>query len=222
MPDWAAKIGISSDADQNLRTELERLHPVRVPARSDIFRPGDDARGFLVLSRGRIHVYLTGRNGRELLLYQVEPGETCLQTTLGLLGGQSYAGEGVAETDVEGYVIPPALFLRLMDQSPGFRHFVFRAFATRMSDALFVLEQVAFVKVEARLVRELLHRAGPEGVLEATHQQLAVAIGSAREVVSRRLDALASSGLVALERGQIRLLDRAALKKAGEENRRDT
>ncbi len=211
MPLWSHALGISGDIDENVRAELQKLALHQVEAGEVLFRPGDPARGFIVLLKGRIHVYLTGRNGRELLLYRVEPGESCLQTTLGLLGDAPYHGEGVAETDAEGYLIPPALFLRLMAQSEGFRSFVFRAFAHRLSDSLFVLEQVAFVKVEERLVRELLQRADAEGRVSATHQQLAVAIGSAREVVSRRLDALASAGLIALERGGLRLSDRARL-----------
>lgn len=211
MPLWSHALGISDDIGENIRMELERLVPHHVPAGSVLFRPGDAARGFIVLLSGRIHVYLTGRNGRELLLYKVEPGESCLQTTLGLLGDAPYHGEGVAETDAEGYVIPPALFLRLMAASEGFRSFVFKAFANRLSDSLFVLEQVAFVKVEERLVRELLHSADADGVVIATHHQLAVAIGSAREVVSRRLDALSSAGLIGLDRGEIRLLDRGKL-----------
>lgn len=211
MPLWSHALGISDDIGENIRMELDRLVPHHVAAGSVLFRPGDAARGFIVLLRGRIHVYLTGRNGRELLLYRVEPGESCLQTTLGLLGDAPYHGEGVAETDAEGYVIPPALFLRLMAESEGFRSFIFKAFANRLSDSLFVLEQVAFVKVEERLVRELLNSADAHGVVHATHSQLAVAIGSAREVVSRRLDALSSLGLITLDRGEILILDRSRL-----------
>lgn len=206
MPDWFHSLGISRDIPENIRSELHRLPLHRIEAGRVLFRPGDAPHGFIVLERGRIHVYLTGRSGRELLLYRVDPGESCLQTTLGLLGDAPYHGEGVAETDVEGRVIPPALFMRLMSLSEGFRAFVFRAFANRLSDSLFVLEQVAFVKVEERLVRALLASADASGVVTATHQQLAVAIGSAREVVSRRIEALASRGLVRADRGTITLL----------------
>lgn len=213
MPDWFSALGISEDAGTVVRDELRRLALHQVPAGTVLFRPGDEPRGFIVLLTGRIHVYLTGRNGRELLLYRVEPGESCLQTTLGLLGESVYQGEGVAETALAGYVIPPGLFLRLMSSSEGFRGFVFRAFANRLSDALFVLEQVAFVRVEERLARALLEAAGENGLARVTHQQLAVAIGSAREVVSRRLEALASSGLIALERGEIRIMDGEGLRR---------
>ncbi len=213
MRDWIGELGLKMDLVPLLEQELQRLAVHRLKPKTVLFQPGDTARGFVVLISGRIHVYLTGRSGRELLLYSVTPGETCLQTTLGLLGEASYSGEGVAETDVEAVIIPPPLFLKLMDQSARFRAFVFRAFAARLSDAFFVMEQVAFVKVEARLARELLNRAGEGRQVDATHQELAVAIGSAREVVSRRLEALASGGLIAADRGRIDILDPVQLER---------
>lgn len=216
MPQWFASLGLSAELPDKERSELERLQPIRLPAKSILFHPGDTARGFVVLLQGQINVYLTGKGGRELLLYSVTPGETCLQTTLGLLGEAPYSGEGVAETDVEGRVIPPPLFLRLMGLSEGFRTFVFRAFATRLSDAFFVLEQVAFVKVEARLARELLQRSRSGKVIEATHHELAVAIGSAREVVSRRLEAMSSRGWVTVDRGSITVIDPVMLEQVAD------
>ena len=187
---------------------LEALKPMHVPARATLFRPGDAAQSFVILLSGRIGVYLTGRNGRELLLYSVTPGETSVQTTLGVLGGAPYTGEAVAESDLVAVMVPPAVFERLMASSPAFRAFVFKAFADRLGDLMFVLEQVAFVKVEQRLAHALLERADDEGRVTLTHQELAVVIGTAREVVSRRLEALASKGVVASERGQIRIIEK--------------
>jgi CRP/FNR family transcriptional regulator len=213
MMTWLHDAGFLAALEPEWRRELEGLKPVHVPARTTLFRPGDAAQSFVILLSGRIGVYLTGRNGRELLLYAVTPGETCVQTTLGVLGGAPYTGEAIAETDLVAVMVPPLVFERLMAGSPSFRQFVFRAFAARLSDLMFVLEQVAFVKVEQRLAHVLLDRADASGEVSATHQDLAVAIGTAREVVSRRLEAIASKGWIANERGSIRILDRAALTK---------
>ncbi|MFC3316392.1 Crp/Fnr family transcriptional regulator [Rhizobium rosettiformans] len=142
-----------------------------------------------------------------------------MQTTLGVLGGAPYTGEAVAENDLVAVMVPPAVFERLMASSPAFRAFVFKAFADRLGDLMFVLEQVAFVKVEQRLAHALLERADDEGRVTLTHQELAVVIGTAREVVSRRLEALASKGVVASERGQIRIIEKgelARMARAGE------
>lgn len=211
MVGWADQASFLADIDDETRRALEALKPMHVPARATLFRPGDAAQSFVILLSGRIGVYLTGRNGRELLLYSVTPGETCVQTTLGVLGGAPYTGEAVAESDLVAVMVPPAVFERLMASSPAFRAFVFKAFADRLGDLMFVLEQVAFVKVEQRLAHALLERADDEGRVTLTHQELAVVIGTAREVVSRRLEALASKGVVANERGQIRIINRAEL-----------
>jgi CRP/FNR family transcriptional regulator len=73
-----------------------------------------------------------------------------------------------------------------------------------------LLDRVAFQRVETRLAACLLARA-EGGVVAATHADLAVMIGTAREVISRRLDALARRGIVAMARGQVRILDAEAL-----------
>ncbi|THV24684.1 Crp/Fnr family transcriptional regulator [Peteryoungia ipomoeae] len=213
MAGWADQAGFLAGIDAEARRVLEALTPVHVPFRTALFRPGDEAQSFVILLSGRIGVYLTGRNGRELLLYSVTPGETCVQTTLGVLGGAPYSGEAVAESDLVAVMVPPSVFERLMAESTAFRAFVFKAFADRLGDLMFVLEQVAFVKVEQRLASALLERADSEGRVALTHQELAVVIGTAREVVSRRLEALASKGVVANERGEIRIIERGDLSR---------
>jgi CRP/FNR family transcriptional regulator len=148
-----------------------------------------------------------------LLLYNVGPGTSCIQTTLGLMGGEAYSGEAVAETDVELAMIPAPDFAALLDASKAFRAHVFQSFGARMADVTRTLERVAFVRVEARLAARLLSEADGEGFVRVTHGDLAVAIGSAREVVTRRLEALAKRGIVAVERGAVHLLDRTALQE---------
>jgi len=169
-----------------------------------------------VVLEGRIGVHLIGPTGREILLYEVEPGQSCIQSTLGLLGGEAYSAEAVAETPARVVLLPRELFFELLDGSGSFRRLVFAAFAGRMQRVMTVLEHVAFLKVEARLARRLLDRAEGE-VVAATQSDLAREIGTAREVVSRRLEAMAKRGLVAQERGRLRLLDRAALRRLADD-----
>lgn len=177
-----------------------------------LFRQGDAAEGFVVLLDGRIEVYLTGPSGREILLYAVEPGQSCVQTTLGLMGDDPYAGEAMTATDVRAVIIPKPLFLGLMDRDAGFRAFVMRAFGQRMQDVTRLLERVAFGRVEARLAEALLALA-EDGVVHATQAELAARIGSAREVVTRRLDAFVKAGWVQTDRGSVQITDAGALRQ---------
>jgi len=192
--------------EADVADDLARLPRHRLPAGATLFRPGDAAPGFVLVSQGSVSVFLTGRNGREIALYDVGPGQTCVQTTLCLLGEERYTAEARAMTDVEIVIVPGGQFMRWVDERPQFRGFVFRAFGARLAEVTAILEQVAFVKIEARLAAELLKRAGADGVVRATHHDLAVAIGSAREVISRRLEVLARDGLVALDRGLVRIV----------------
>jgi CRP/FNR family transcriptional regulator len=196
--------------------ELAQLPRSRLEAGTVLFRPGDEPSGFVLVLDGEIAVHLTGRSGREISLYEVAPGQTCVQTTLCLLGQVSYSAEAVAKTAVEIAVVPAGRFHRLLAESAGFRTFVFRSLGNRLSDVTGVLEQVAFVRIEARLAQELLRRAGGGEVATATHQELAAAIGSAREVISRRLEVLSRLNLVTLERGSVRILDRRGLVRVAE------
>lgn len=208
--DWISQLGPLADAT---RAELAGLPKRTLPRGLDLFAPGDKAQGYPVVLSGRVEVFLTGPNGREILLYAVEPGQSCVQTTLGLLGDEPYTGAATTVMDCETVMVPKPLFLRLMDGDPAFRGFVLRSFGQRMGDLTRLLESVAFGRVEARLASALLDLA--EGhVVRATQSEIAARIGSAREVVSRKLDVFAKSGWVTTERGEVHLRDPVALRRA--------
>lgn len=209
---WTATAQGLESLDTHSRASLEALPVATVPKGQTLFCPGEAARGFVVVLEGRVEVFLTGATGRDILLYAVEPGQSCVQSTLGLLGGTEYSGEAITASDCNLVLIPRATFLALMNSSEPFRHFVFEAFAERMQGMMTLLEKVAFQKVEMRLAAALLNGAR-DGQLHITHAELAVQIGSAREVVSRRLDHLAKRGVVQLDRGRVTLLDPPALQR---------
>ncbi|MCB2129425.1 MAG: Crp/Fnr family transcriptional regulator [Rhodobacteraceae bacterium] len=209
---WLATARQLDRLDPRATERLAELAPTDIPKGTTLFRPGDAAKGFLVVLEGRVEVYLTGPSGRDILLYAVEPGGSCVQTTLGLLGGEDYTGEAVTALPSRVVLIPRSLFLSLMDSSPAFRTFVFGAFAGRMQDMMHLLERVAFQRIESRLARALLERA-VDGSVEATHQELAALIGSAREVVSRRLEVFAREGWVSTVRGSVSLTDPDTLRR---------
>jgi CRP/FNR family transcriptional regulator, anaerobic regulatory protein len=206
MSNWTLKALGLERLDEPARKKLAGLTPVVLRQGHILFRPGDPVTGFVMALSGRVGVYLSGANGRELLLYSVVPGETCVQTTLGLLGDQDYVGEAIAETDISVVLVPRDIFMDLMAQSSVFRSFVFNAFADRLNTVMQVLEKVAFVTIEARLAQCLLERAQGDCV-RATHMELATIIGTSREVVSRRVEMLAKQGLINPDRGVIKLLD---------------
>lgn len=180
---------------------LNALPRHALPAGQTLFRAGDSAQGFAVVLSGRVELRLIGATGREILLYAIEPGQTCIQTTLGLMGGAPYTADAMTTCPTELVVIPAPEFHDLMQDAP-FRAHVFRAFGARMAEVTALLEQVAFAPIEARLARALLEMCD-SGVVLTTHAELAARIGSAREVVSRQLERWVAAGLVRTERGRI-------------------
>ncbi|MAT82983.1 MAG: Crp/Fnr family transcriptional regulator [Gammaproteobacteria bacterium] len=179
---------------------------VTVPAGQYVFRAGDACQAFLLLLDGRVRVQITAENGREVTLYRLGSGGSCLLTTSCLLGGDHYPAEAVVEQDAAALVLPWASFQTALDRSPAFRRFVFDGFASRLTHVIRKLEQITFTGVDARLAAALLeHSEGGAGAL--THQHLAVELGTAREVVSRHLKRFETAGWVRLGRSRIDILD---------------
>lgn len=194
------------------RAELSRLPARSLPKGAVLFRPGEGAQAFPLVLSGRVEVHLTGPNGREIMLYAVEPGQTCVQTTLGLLGDELYGAEAIVATPARVILVPRATFLRLMDEDAAFRLYVLRTFGLRMAEITRLLERVAFGRIEARLAQMILDLAA-DGVVTATQAELAARIGTAREVVTRRLDGMVRAGLVSTDRGSLHVLDLDGLRQ---------
>ncbi len=183
--------------------------PMKAPAGATLFRPGDPCRGFVLLRTGRARVDLIAEDGHALLLYRVEPGQACAITTSCLFAEEPYSAEATAEADCEGLLLPAPLFTTLVQDSPAFRTFVLAGFAARLGALMGRIEDLSFRSVDARLAAYLLDRA--PGTVAATQQEIASDIGTAREVVSRRLAAFAKAGLVRTERGAVTPLDAPGL-----------
>jgi CRP/FNR family transcriptional regulator len=183
-----------------------------------IYRPGDSARGWIVLESGRVKVSLTADNGREVALYRIEAGESCVLTTSALLSDETMLAEAVAETDVRARLIPTPVFERLLDESAEFRRLVLRNYAERVADLVVVIQQVLFRAVPERLAR-LLIAGARDGVVATTHQALAAELGTAREVVSRVLQRMEREGALSSERGEIRIRNAALLHAAARSER---
>lgn len=197
--------------ENSVRILEQSSRVVSLRAGAKPFEAGMPCDNFLMLVSGRIRVQQVSESGREIVLYRVAGGETCVLTTAFLLAHESYSAEAVAETDISGLAVPKATFDRLLAESKRFRDFVFMTFASRIADLILLVEEVAFAKVDIRLAQRLLDLSDPSGTLLLTHQDLAVELGTAREVVSRQLKEFERRGWIRLERGRIELRDRNAL-----------
>ncbi len=199
---WIDGFSALEDLPRKHRQQLETESRLQaLPEGTRIFGPGQAPSNFLLLLRGSIRVQQVSDNGREIILYRVSAGESCALTTTCLLGYEEYRAEGIAETAIEAVAIPRATFEDLIAASSSFRRFVFKTFSDRITDLCRVIEDIAFSRMDIRLAQKLLQLRNAQGDVEATHQQLATELGTAREVISRQLHEFQRRGWLKSGRG---------------------
>lgn len=194
---------------KDLLTKYMRI--VEAPIGTIGYREGMSCDAYVMRLSGRSRVYKMSANGREILLYRVSAGETCVITTTCLLGRSDYPASTIVEEPIRDVLIPAAAFHELMLDSAVFRKFVMTNYGALISDLIVLLDEVAFHNLDARLAKTLLDANSTQ--ISRTHQQIADELGTAREVVSRQLKRLEQKGAVSLGRGQVEIINRNALEK---------
>ncbi len=193
------------DAGWRLMAQDARLITAQKGAR--LFQAGDPCREFVMVLDGSIRVQYLDEEGNEIVIYRVQGGETCILTTSCLLGQTAYPAEGIVEEPLQAALVPLATFRRAL-ASEAVRNFVFAAMGRRLADLMRRIDELAFRRLDRRLAQYLLRQGC---VVEATHQEIAVELGSAREVVSRLLKDFERKGWLVLGRGRIEICQSAAL-----------
>jgi CRP/FNR family transcriptional regulator len=199
-------------ARADMRALRARVQKVDISEGRRVFHRGDPCRNYLVVIDGCVRVQVLSQGGREVVLYRVNDGQSCVITTSCLISREAYPAEGVTERDTGALVIPHGTFKSALACSETFRQFVFAGQGRRLSDLIRRVEDVAFGRVDARLAKHLLDCClNNAGSVKATHQQLASELGTAREVISRQLKVFERSGWIAMHRGAVEVLKPQAL-----------
>jgi len=211
---WIEKFKGLSRLPADVRAELEAgSEIVSVPAGTEIFAPGQTADNLWLLLDGTVKVRQKSETGREVFLYRVHAGESCVLTTACMLAFEDYAAEGTSETDVTAVAIPRKTFDNLIAKSPVFREFVFTAYSRRITDLFTLIDDIVFQRMDVRLASRLLELADSEDVIHATHAVLGTELGTAREVISRTLSEFQRRGWVEQSRGEVRLIGKDGLER---------
>lgn len=184
---------------------------VEAPIGTIGYSEGMPCNAYVMRLAGRSRVYKMSSGGREILLYRVAAGETCVLTTTCLLGRSDYPASTIVEEPIRDVIVPAYIFHQLMIESAVFRRFVMENYGALISDLIVLLDEVAFSNLDARLAKLLLDESG--ATVSRTHQQLADELGSAREVVSRQLKRFENKGWVSLGRGYVEVLNKEALRE---------
>lgn len=208
---WTKRFPDLGHLPPDIATDLvARSRVVHLTAASRVFEAGQRAQNMLLLLQGSVRVQQVSDTGREIFLYRVHAGESCILTTACMLADEDYAAEGIAETGIEAVAIPRAAFDDLTARSSQFRSFVFRAYSRRIADLFALIDDIVFQRIDVRLAERLI-ALEQEGTIHATHQALAVELGTAREVISRTLGEFHRRGWVETSRGAIQIIQRTGL-----------
>lgn len=199
-----------------LADEITRqLRRVRLSAGSPVFGETDECIGFPIIISGKVRVSKLLESGREVALYDVADGESCVISTSCLLGNLPYGAHGECLTDVDLVILPREAFDRLVAEHRPFREEIFATFGDRMMQLIELVEAVGFQRLDRRLATALLGRGQK---LTLSHQDLATELGASRESISRLLKQFEIQGWLRLGRGVIELIEPALLRRvaAGE------
>jgi CRP/FNR family transcriptional regulator len=175
------------------------------------YRQDAECPNYLMCIEGLTRVFKMSDTGKEILLYRVRDGGTCILTTQCLLTGGNFPAESIAEKRTQLAAIPAGAFRQLMQESAAFRQVVLDDYTSLLGQMIGMVDELAFTSFEQRLARRILLDADAEGIVAKTHQQLASDTGSARESVTRALGEWERRSWIELERGKIAIRDRAAL-----------
>jgi len=188
----------------------QAAHLIEAPGGHVLSQPGSACDNYLIILEGTVRTFITGENGREIVLYRVEGGQTCVLTTSCLMTGSNYETEGIAETNVVALAVPRNMFLELLGTSEKFRQLAFQTFSTRLHELIVLINEISFGHLDTRLANYLISNA-EQSIVTKTHQAIAMELGSAREAVSRLLKDFERKNYVELDRGRIVITDQPAL-----------
>lgn len=177
-------------------------------AGSIILNENAHIRSIPIVTKGVMKVIRLEDDGREILLYYIKPGESCIMSFLGGMHNETSKVKAEVEEDAEILFLPMEKVSLFIKDYPQWLDYIFRLYHKRFEELLEIINAIAFKKVDERLLNLLKTKSELTNsqTLLITHEQLANELGTARVVVSRLLKQLEESGQLILGRNKIQLL----------------
>ena len=169
--------------------------------------------GMVVLLEGRLRTVMQSPEGREVTIYQLDPGDVDVLSASCVINQITFDTMLVAEEDSRVLVVPAQTISEVHEENVHVENYILELTAQRFSDAMWTMQNILFLKADQRVATGLLDEYARTGDarLHLTQQELARSISSAREVVTRVLKRFEREGIVRVSRGLIELLDVKAL-----------
>jgi CRP/FNR family transcriptional regulator len=169
--------------------------------------------GVICVLKGRLKVYITNENGKEMTLYRLFDDDVCVLSGSCGVKNISFEVQVRAEDDTELITIPGTIYHRLEEKYPEIAQFTSSMMAARLSDVMWTLEQVAFSSMDKRVASELIEQRAmvQSDEIIITHDEIARNLGTAREVVSRMLKYFQNEDWITQSRGKVFIKNSSAL-----------
>lgn len=176
---------------------------------------GNECLGLLLVQSGELRVYILSEDGREVTLYRLSQGDSCVLSASCILSNITFDVFIDAESDTDVLLLNIAAFSQLTQSNVHVENFALKNAVDRFSDVMWAIEQILFTSFDKRLATFLIDESSKNRSTEIrlTHEQIAKYMGSAREVVSRMLKNFESRGILKLSRGMIQINDKDKLKE---------
>ncbi len=194
----------SKSADELVVELLSVSLHQQFPANARVYTEGDACNGIAFLLSGEIRVFKSGEAGREITLYEIGRGETCILNASCILSSLTYPANAVSTESGTMLYITSRDFRRLVASYEDMRNFVFNILSQRLVEVMALVEEIAFGRMDRRLLDYLVEKADHNRLM-ATHQRIADDLGTSREVVSRLLKDFERKGRISLSRHLIEL-----------------
>ena len=178
-----------------------------------VHRHGDTCVGLIFVTKGRLAFSILSEEGREITVFRVEKGESCILSAACVLQSLDFESHITAEVASEIAILPAPILSQLMNRNHDVERLVYKQAVNQYSSVLRTMQQILFLSLEKRLANFLLEecRRRKSPSFSCTHEQIARCIGSSREVVTRMLNQFAGRGIVSLGRGTVTVLNPEAL-----------
>ncbi len=192
--------------EEELIEEMSKIAKIRETVQDEIIiHVGDELKMIPIVVYGSIKVSRENTEGDELLLYYIEGGDTCAMT---LQCCVRKTDSQIKATSMESSLLLmfPSEYMQLwMDKYRSWREYILQSYHTRMLELMETIDEIAFMRLDERLIKYLTDQAKLLGNLELhhTHQQIADDLHSSRVVISRLLKQLENKGAIQIRRNRI-------------------
>ncbi|NLF27432.1 MAG: Crp/Fnr family transcriptional regulator [Clostridiales bacterium] len=195
------------------RAYLAQSAVYRTVPKGKILQQGKECVGLFLIESGQLRSFLLSDEGKEVTLFRLLDGDICLFSSSCVVREIQFDVTIESEKETNLWMIPFSAYDRLMKSSLAVSNYTTKLMATRFSEVMWVMEQIVFKSIDARLAQFLLEESALEESdrLSITHEKIARHMGTAREVVTRMLKYFSSEELVQLSRGGISIVGRKGL-----------